>query len=151
MCCKSLLNTPNWLQPEQSAQGERLRRLGASFYGASWEHSQQERRSKEAQRLSIMACHDLQVMEEVLDALTESVQKQQRAQGEVQKRFHEEASQPGCHKQKRKELTERLQVEDAKLEKKQQNLREVQSLRESWPGMYYLLFPNTAFLRQLAQ
>ena len=39
-----------------------------------------------------MACNDLQVMEEVLDALTESVQKQQRAKEEVQKRFREEAA-----------------------------------------------------------
>ena len=82
-----------------------------------------------------MACNDLQVMEEVLDALTESVQKQQRAKEEMQKRFHEEASQPGCQKQRRKELAERLQVEDAKLDRKQQNLREVQSLQESWQGM----------------
>lgn len=94
--------------------------------------------------MSTAACHDLQVMEEVLEALTESVQRQQRAKDEVQKRFHEETSQPGCHKQKRKELTERLQVEDAKLDKKQQNLREVQSLRESWHGKHFLLPPNTA-------
>ena len=88
-----------------------------------------------------MACHDLQVMEEVLDALTDSVQKQQRAKDEVQERFHEEAGQPGCQKQKRKDLTERLQVEDAKLQKKQQNLREVQSLQESWQGESVLSFP----------
>ena len=81
-----------------------------------------------------MACHDLQVMKEVLEALTESVQKQQRAKGEVQERFQEEAGQPGCHKQRRKDLTERLQVEDAKLQKKQQNLREAESLQESWQG-----------------
>ena len=90
--------------------------------------------SEKAQHLSNMACHDLQVLEEVLDALRDSVQKQQRAKDEVQKRFHEEAGQPGSQKQRRKELTERLQVEDAKLERKQQNLREVQSLQESWHG-----------------
>ena len=89
-----------------------------------------------------MACHDLQVMEEVLDALRDSVQKQQRGKDEVQKRFHEEAGQPGCQKQRRKELTERLQVEDAKLERKQQNLREVQSLQESWQGEGLLLPPT---------
>ena len=84
--------------------------------------------------MSDMACHDLQVMKEVLEALTESVQKQQRAKDEVQERFHEEAAQPGCQKQRRKDLTERLQVEDAKLQKKQQNLRKAQSLQESWQG-----------------
>ena len=82
-----------------------------------------------------MACNVLQVIEEELDALMESVQKQQRARKEVQKCFNEEASQPGCHEQKKKELEDRLQMEDAKLDRKQQNLKEVQSLQETWQGM----------------
>ena len=91
-----------------------------------------------------MACHDLQVMEEVLDALADSVQKQQRAKDEVQQRFNEEAGQPGCQKQRKKDLTDRLQVEDAKLQKKQQNLREAQSVQESWQGVRPLQSINIA-------
>lgn len=103
------------------------------------------------QHLSDMACHDLQVIEEVLEALTESVQKQQRAKDEVQERFHGEASQPGCQKQRRKDLTERLQVEDAKLQKKQQNLREAQSLQESSQGGSPFQFIHTACMGRQAQ
>ena len=106
---------------------------------------------KAAQHLSDMACHDLQVMEEVLDALADSVQKQQRAKDEVQQRFNEEAGQPGCQKQRKKDLTDRLQVEDAKLQKKQQNLREAQSVQESWQGVRPLQSINIACMGRQAQ
>lgn len=76
----------------------------------------------------------LQVLQEVLEALTESVQKQQRTRDEVQERFHQETLMSGCHKQRRKDLTERVHIEDAKLQRKQQNLKELQGLKDSWQG-----------------
>jgi hypothetical protein len=77
----------------------------------------------------------MQVLQAVLDALTESVQKQQQTRDEVQERYGEETSKPDSHKQRSKDLTERLQMEDAKLQRKQQNLRDTQSLKETWNGV----------------
>ncbi len=64
------------------------------------------------------ACHkltkdivqDLQLLEEVLEAMTEAVQKQQSTRDEMQQR------------------------EDKNLQTKQKNLRKAQSLRDSWHG-----------------
>ena len=68
-----------------------------------------------------------------------TAQKQQRTRDEVQERFDEETSAPGCHKQKRKELSERLNMEDTKLQRKQQNLKEAETLRDRWQGEYGLM------------
>lgn len=77
----------------------------------------------------------LQVLQDMLDALTESAQKQQKTRDGVQERYEQETSKPDCHKQRSKDLTERLQMEAAKLQRKQQNLEEIQSLKETWKGV----------------
>ena len=66
--------------------------------------------------------------------MAETAQKQQRTRDEVQERFDQETSMSGCHKQRRKDLAERLRMEDTKLQRKQQNLKEAQSLRDRWQG-----------------
>ena len=75
------------------------------------------------------------MLQDVLDALTESVQKQQHTRDEVQERYDQETSKSDSHKQRSKDLTERLQMEDAKLQRKQQNLKDIQSLKEAWNGV----------------
>ncbi len=77
----------------------------------------------------------LQVLQDVLDALTQSVEKQQKTRDEVCERCHQETLKPECHKPRSKDLTERLQMEDAKLQRKQQNLKEMQSLQETPKGV----------------
>ena len=81
-----------------------------------------------------LAKDSVQVVQEVLEAMTETAQKQQRTRDEVQERFDQETSMSGCHKQRRKDLAERLRMEDTKLQRKQQNLKEAQGLRDRWQG-----------------
>ena len=76
----------------------------------------------------------LQVLQEVLEAMTEAAQKQQQTRDEAQERFTEETSASGCHKQRRKDLADSLGVEETKLQRKQQNLKEAESLRDRWHG-----------------
>ncbi|CAL5227811.1 g10837 [Coccomyxa viridis] len=75
---------------------------------------------------------DSKVLQEVLEAMTESAKKQQQTRDEVQERLDEEASASGSHKQRSKDLSERLRMEDTKLQRKQQNLKEAESLRDRW-------------------
>ena len=79
----------------------------------------------------------MQVLQEVLEAMTEAVQKQQSTRDTTQQRLDEVNSIPGCNKQRPtdlKDLEKGLCGEDAQLQKKQQNLDEAQSLRDSWLG-----------------
>ena len=61
--------------------------------------------------------------------MIEALQLQQRTRDEIQQRIHEEV-----HKKDLKGLRERLSKEDAKLQSKQDNLKEAQSLKDSWYG-----------------
>ncbi len=45
----------------------------------------------------------------------------------------------GSHKQRSKDLSERLRMEDTKLQRKQQNLKEAQSLRDRWHGEHSVI------------
>ncbi len=81
----------------------------------------------------------LQVLQEVLEAMTESAKKQQQTRDEVQERLDEEASASGSHKQRSKDLSERLRMEDTKLQRKQQNLKEAESLRDRWHGEHSVI------------
>lgn len=81
----------------------------------------------------------MQVLQEVLEAMTETAQKQQRTRDEVQERFDQETSMSGCHKQRRKDLAERLRMEDTKLQRKQQNLKEAEGLRDRWQSKHPFL------------
>ena len=78
-----------------------------------------------------LAENALQVLQEVLEAMTEAAQKQQTVRDEVQQQIDDETSESGCRKQ---HLKKRLTEEDEKLQLKQDNLKEAQSLRDSWHG-----------------
>ena len=83
---------------------------------------------------AILTWQPVQILQGVLEAMAETAQKQQRTRDEVQERFDQETSMSGCHKQRRKDLAERLRMEDTKLQRKQQNLKEAQGLRDRWQG-----------------
>ncbi len=80
-----------------------------------------------------LAENALQVLQEVLEAMTEAVQKQQTIRDEVQQQIDDETSESGCRKQ---HLKKRLAEEDEKLQLKRDNLKEAQrqALRDSWHG-----------------
>jgi len=76
----------------------------------------------------------VQVLKEVVEAMNESFQKQQRTFDEVQQRSDHEASMSGSHKQRSKDLKELLSMENTKLQRKEQNLKVAESLVDSRQG-----------------
>ncbi len=94
-----------------------------------------------------LAKNTLQVLQEVLEAMTEAVQKQQSTRDTMQQRLDEVNSTPGCNKQRPtdlKDLEKDLCIEETQLQKKQQLLKEAQSLRDRWEGEHLAMTNTTS-------
>lgn len=89
----------------------------------------------------------VQVLREVVEAMKEAFQNQQRTFDVVQQRSDHEASMSGSHKQRSKDLKELLSMEKTKLQRKEQNLKEAESLVDSRQGERSGISHNTGWAK----